>query len=149
MLETEDFTSPFRDFACNHCGWCCQRTPCALGVLQGAPLRGPCPFLAMDEKEKSSCLLLTREQNPHKQLAVSQLMLAGQGCTHRFGPHPLSLLKELLQRGLKVNSPEWDYAKKQTVVEMERFAQESSDPASIHKAMEDFLSFCNSKERGE
>lgn len=135
----------FSSIKCNHCGWCCQRTPCSLGVYLGTPIQGPCQFL-LKEKEEYFCGLIKREVSEMKKLALQQLIMAGEGCSHKFGPHPVSLLKMLLQMGLVIGSSQWQMAKQATRQEMIQFAKESADPKSMTFALEEFDLFCKEKE---
>jgi hypothetical protein len=139
-------TQPFKDFACNHCGWCCQRAPCALAIYVGVTTKGTCPYLRWNEQNQSLCGLMEIEKENGDTLkfqAASLLILSGEGCTHRWGPHPVSLMKELLQKGLVVGSKQYFDAKDSTVRELEEMVNCSMEPDSLEQAKVHFLLFCH------
>jgi hypothetical protein len=142
--EAQDLSSNFRSFACNHCGWCCKRAPCSLAILMDAPLKGPCPYLEFNQEGQSLCGLMKTQTSSIKRMAISQLILSDQGCTHRFGPHPVSLMKELIGKGLEVGSAQWQYIVRETLKEMLEFKQQSLDPHSIQEAIDEFSLFVGS-----
>lgn len=119
----------FKSFPCNQCGWCCQRTPCPLGLYLGEKPFSPCSHLKKIGHEKFECSLISDEKNPLKREAAKELILSGQGCTHKFGPSPLSLLKELLSRGLTPHMPEWKHALDETKKEYSKMNDPSVDEA--------------------
>lgn len=132
----------FNDFPCNNCGWCCQRTPCPLGLYIGEKPLNPCSKLIETSKDKFECSLITNEINPLKKEAAIQLMLAGKGCSHIYGPSPISLIKQLISQGLTPSHPQWQTAKSNTIDEYKLMASNSEDSISILKAIDDFETFC-------
>jgi len=139
MTET---TNNFQDFDCNNCGWCCQRTPCPVGLYLGqAPMKA-CEFLKETNTNEYKCGLLLEEKDPIKFEALKSILLAGKGCSHIYGPHPVSLMRELLAKGLKPDSDYWKMAKVNTINEYTKMTRDSLDPESILQAIEEFKMFC-------
>ena len=136
-------TKNFQDFPCNNCGWCCQRTPCPVGLYLGQTPLAPCDFLQEVSKNEFKCGLLLNEKDPIKSEALSNLLLAGQGCSHIYGPSPISLARELISRGLTPSHPHWKLARENTEKEYCEMMKDCSDSASIQKALEEFNNFCD------
>lgn len=132
----------FSDFPCNSCGWCCKRTPCPLGLYLGETPLSPCSKLVETHDQKYECGLITNETNELKKEAVKKLMLAGEGCSHIYGPSPLSLIKDLIKQGLSPEHPSWNLAKNNTVSEYTKIAESAEDKESIYQALNEFLEFC-------
>jgi hypothetical protein len=131
----------FNEFPCNSCGWCCQRTPCPLGLYLGETPLNPCTKLVETSKDKFECGLITNETNLLKKEAAKNLMLAGAGCSHIYGPSPVSLIKDLIGQGLTPNHPNWKLAKENTVSEYKKIADSAEDKSSVLKAIDEFLEF--------
>ncbi|MBF0313747.1 MAG: hypothetical protein HQK50_02900 [Oligoflexia bacterium] len=127
--------------ACLHCGWCCRRAPCPLAIYLGEGPAKLCTYLA---SLSGRCTLLEREQNPLKQAALFELLLIGKGCTHRFGPHPIAILKQLMAQGLVITNANRPEILKQTRQTLESMAQ--SEPFLDHiqccNEFADFLNHC-------
>lgn len=136
----------FSDFPCNNCGWCCQRTPCPVATYLGqAPLQ-ICGFLKETEKNKFECGLLLDEEDPLKKEALKTLLHAGEGCSHIYGPHPVSLLREVLQKGISPTHPQWEMVKQNTINEYKNLTNIGSDPDSVVLAIHEFLEMCTELE---
>lgn len=155
MKQVEFGHNSFESFPCNKCGWCCQRGPCPLGLYLGSEKKGACQFLEADESGDDteqkhptySCGVIKNELNAVKKMAASELILSGKGCSHKFGPHPVSLIKTLIkEKGLRVSSQEWFFAKQETIKEFKKFIPQSVDPQSIKTALEEFILFCQQEE---
>jgi len=131
---------------CNKCGWCCQRSACPLGIYLGASIHGECKFLVKEEEYQYLCGLITRETSEIKKIAAEELIMAQKGCSHKFGPHPVSLLVELLNRGLKIDSIGWKMIKQETRKELLNFSQNKIDPESILIALGQFDRYCEQLE---
>lgn len=136
-------THDFKDFPCNSCGWCCKRTPCPLGLYLGETPLKACSHLEETAENKFECGLILNESNPLKLEAVKNILLAGQGCSHVYGPSPISLMRELVAKGLRPRSEHWELAKSNTLTEYKKMAQNSSSPNDILKALQDFNEYCS------
>lgn len=132
----------FKDFPCNNCGWCCQRTPCPVALYLGETPLKACGYLKEVETDVFKCGLLLDEKVPIKFEALKNLLLAGEGCSHIYGPSPLSLMKELVKKGLSPSHPQWQMAKDNTLAEYKKMAQNSSRPQDILNAISEFESYC-------
>ena len=132
----------FLDFPCNSCGWCCKRTPCPLGLYLGETPLTPCSKLVETSEDKFECGLILNESDLLKKEAVKSLMLAGTGCSHIYGPSPISLIKDLIKQGLTPDHPNWKIAKENTVNEYQTMAKDSEDKGSILDAISEFENYC-------
>ncbi len=128
----------FKEVKCNNCGWCCKRAPCPVAIYLGNSPVGTCSFLKETAPEIFNCGLIMDEKDLVKQEALKVLILAGEGCTHKYGPHPVSLLKDLINRGLTPKHAQWEQIKAGTYSEFLEFAQSSPDPDSILAALNQF-----------
>lgn len=137
----------FNDFPCNKCGWCCQRTPCPMGLYLGQKPLSPCTFLKETAENEFECGLILDEIDPIRKEALKELMLAGKGCSHIYGPSPVSLIRELVKRGLTPRSQNWNLAKSNTINEYQSMIAKAEDPKSILKALDEFNSFCQEIEK--
>lgn len=137
----------FTEVACNNCGWCCQRAPCPVAIYLGNNPVGACSFLKETSKDIFKCGLISEEKDLVKQEALKILILANQGCTHKYGPHPVSILKDLINRGFTPKHPAWEQVKSGTHSEFLAFAQSSSDPDSILLALNQFNELINRLEQ--
>lgn len=135
-------THDFKDFPCNNCGWCCKRTPCPLGLYLGEAPLSPCGHLQETAQNKFECGLILNEKEPLKLEALKNILLAGDGCSHIYGPSPISLMRELVSKGLKPGTEHWNMAKDNTSNEYNKMAQNSSEPDSILKALKEFNDYC-------
>ena len=111
--------------------------------------QGSCSHLKM-EQEKSSCGLIENETNPIKEAALLEIMISGSGCTHKFGPHPNSLIKLALENGLKVNDYSWQQLKENMSVSIQKMI--SNIPEEFYRdqlkeAHDSFIDFCSQLER--
>ena len=141
-----DMKNNFNDFPCNKCGWCCQRTPCPVGLYLGELPLSSCSHLVETKQDEFECGLILNEQNPIKKEALKELILSNTGCSHIYGPSPTSLMKELVKRGLDPKSPGWDQAKENTINEYQKMIEKSSDPQSIEAELNKFINYCKSIE---
>ena len=132
----------FLDFPCNSCGWCCKRTPCPLGLYLGETPLTPCSKLVETSEDKFECGLILNESDLLKKEAVKSLMLAGTGCSHIYGPSPISLIKDLIKQGLTPDHPNWKIAKENTVNEYQTMAKDSEDKGSILDDISEFENYC-------
>jgi hypothetical protein len=133
----------FSDFPCNSCGWCCKRTPCPLGLYLGETPLTPCSKLVETSEDKFECGLIINESDPLKKEAAKSLMLAGEGCSHIYGPSPISLIKDLVKQGLTPDHSNWNIAKENTVDEYKKIASTAEDKRSIIIALEEFINYTN------
>jgi len=136
----------FSDFPCNSCGWCCKRTPCPLGLYLGETPLTSCSKLVETSKDKFECGLIVNEENQLKKEAVKSLMLAGSGCSHIYGPSPISLIKDLMKQGLSPEHPNWKRAKENTINEYEKIANIAEDKKSVINAIDEFVNYVEKSE---
>lgn len=132
----------FKDFPCNNCGWCCQRTPCPVALYLGQQPLTSCGFLKETSPLKFECGLLLDEKDPIKFEALKTLLLAGEGCSHIYGPSPVSLMRELVKRGLAPTHSQWSSAKENTLAEYKKMAKNNSRPDDIFNAIKEFEDYC-------
>jgi len=145
MLEL-GMANDFSDFPCNKCGWCCQRTPCPMGLYLGQKPLTSCGFLKETAPNEFECGLILQEQDQVKYEALKSILLAGEGCSHIYGPHPISLMRELISRGLRPGTENWLLAKSGTLSEYKKMANEGTDPQSVVTALKEFDQFCLEQE---
>lgn len=136
----------FKDFPCNNCGWCCKRTPCPLALYLGETPFTSCGHLQETSENIFQCGLILNEKEPLKLAAVKNIILAGEGCSHIYGPSPISLMRELVDKGLTPRTQNWNLAKENTINEYKNMAQKSSEPESILKALNEFEQYCKKLE---
>ncbi len=132
----------FSDFPCNKCGWCCKRTPCPLGLYLGEKPLTACSFLKETSLNEFECGLITEEVDSMKKIAASNLILSGEGCSHIYGPSPVSLMRTLVANGLNPTSTNWSLAKNNTLNEYEKIQKNSEDKKSIELAIKEFKNYC-------
>lgn len=71
---------------CNHCGLCCSRSLCIVGMALHGNVQAPCPSLIISEG-RSRCAVMLAEEKAEHLLApemkrfVRDGLKAGQGCT--------------------------------------------------------------------
>lgn len=87
--------------ACMKCGWCCEIMPCPLRLyLYGKLMSGPCDKLVQGGKPyERACGLVKDEPEKFKSECVKRLINVRGVCTHRFGPHPVRTLENIVASG--------------------------------------------------
>ncbi len=113
--------------------------------LGQTPLQS-CGFLKETAPNEFECGILLDEQDQVKYEALKSILLAGEGCSHIYGPHPISLMRELISRGLRPGTENWDLAKSGTLAEYQKMATEGSDFQSVVKALDEFTKYCLEQE---
>lgn len=137
----------FQDFPCNKCGWCCKRTPCPLGLYLGQEPLKPCSLLRETKPNEFECGLILDEKNSIKKQALKTLLFAGEGCSHIYGPSPISLMRSLVEQGLTPQHPNWKVAVENTHKEYSEMANQADDKVSIMNALNEFSDYCREKEK--
>jgi len=64
---------------CCGCGYCCSKTPCALGISEGATT-APCKFLVHRDK-KYRCGLVVFARNERERQRIMEWLYIGAGCS--------------------------------------------------------------------
>lgn len=136
----------FKDFPCNSCGWCCQRTPCPLALYLGEMPLTSCSHLKETAQNQYQCGLILNEKEPVKLEALKVILMAGEGCSHIYGPSPISLMRELVSKGLRSGTEHWKMAKLNTINEYKKMAISSTDSKSIYDALREFETYCHTLE---
>jgi hypothetical protein len=136
----------FKDFACNQCGWCCQRTPCPMGLFMGEKPMSSCGFLKETSPNNYECGLILDEIDPIKKEALKSLILSGEGCSHIYGPSPISLVRMAVAQGITPKHPSWEVVKQNTITEYEKMAKTSEHPDTIQHALNEFKQYCQEQE---
>ncbi len=137
----------FNHIACIHCAWCCQRVPCPLAIYLGENTRQACSHLLIEDGE-SFCGLMARETDTLKKEALKMLIFSGQGCSHKYGPHPRFMAELLVKRGLTPQMREWQQMKQGTFQDFKGFQKQNPmDVQDLSKALSEFDDFCRQLEQ--
>ncbi len=136
----------FSSTPCNQCGWCCRRTPCPLGLFLGAKPFSPCPHLGVSSQDpdETYCRLISDEKDPLKKEAAKEIVMAGKGCSHRYGPHPRSLVKDIMKKELPLSSNDWKNIIESTLKEYQQMMHEEENKMTatqIQAAIDEFIEF--------
>jgi hypothetical protein len=117
-----------------------------MGLYLGEKPLTPCSLLEETSKNQFECGLILKEKDPLKHEALKNIIFAGQGCSHIYGPSPISLMRELVNRGLNPKSDQWESAKANTINEYQKMAEDSSEAQSILLALVEFNQYCIDQE---
>ena len=63
---------------CCGCGYCCSKSPCSLGISEGATT-APCKFLVHRNK-RYRCGLVVFAKNNHERERIMEWLYIGAGC---------------------------------------------------------------------
>lgn len=132
----------FNDFPCNNCGWCCQRTPCPVGLYLGEKPMQACSKLKETSPHKFECGVVLEEQDQIKKHVLIELIASGSGCSHKIGPSPVSLMRQLVSQGLGPSDERWEMAKSNTMKEYQSMMGDPHYDKDIVLALDEFLDYC-------
>lgn len=102
-----------------------------------------CSKLRETSQNVFECGLIIDESDDIKKHALIELIASGKGCSHKIGPSPISLMRELVKKGLRPSDDMWGRAKQNTLQEYQAMMGDPIYDQAIVLALDEFLDFCH------